>query len=1157
MGVPVSDIRLATSPFGNFVVHAAAGTGKTWLLTSRIIRLLLAGSAPGAILAITFTRKAAAEIQERLLSRLLLMAGSAEPDLDQQLDEIGSDIDSSTRDLARRLYEKVLTADQPLRITTFHAFCQELLQRFPLESGLPPGFQLIETTSEIEQRAWALLETEIRLNPDSPLAQAMDAFLQLTGSPIAAQSALMAFLAQRSDWWAFTEHQIDPVAYAHEYANGLFQTEIETPENNEACRASLTGSLARYLQLLGKHPTKTNLGSIVRIEQAMASAHPEALLALQAGLFQDSNGDRKGIKSSATLEKRLGPDGVTEFTKLHDAIASQLEQWQQQRLGSQNLARNTAWSTCGQALLNIFQSIKLQRGLLDFSDLEWRAYKLLTDTDQAQWVQYKLDQRIDHLLVDEFQDTNPTQWHLIYPLLDEMAAGQGDRHRSAFIVGDIKQSIYRFRRAAPDLFHHARNWLTLNMSAESASQQKSYRSSPAIIEFVNLLFDTTAEQEEGHYHLHDFAKHEAHFGNRWGRVEILPLIPRDESDTDATEPGLRNPLITPRNRLESVASRQHQAEASIIADRILGLISKPIVDNDAVRPMQFGDVMILLRSRTHASVYEDALRQANIPFSGAGKGGFLEAIEVQDILSLLRALISPFDNLSLATALRSPVFSCSNEDLALLAAGDAGWWRQRLSLVQEALPESHSLSRAYRLLENWQQQVDQIPVHDLLDRMYADANIVGRYLRSAPGYLRQRIEANLNFLLEQALEVDGGRYPGVSRFIETLSSSTGDEVAATAAGSDNRVRVMTIHGAKGLEAPVVFIADAARASHESSNSFNTIVDWPAGSSKPEHFLLVGKTALRDPVSLRLAEQQKEADKKEEANLLYVALTRAGQYLFLSGCEPKSGSRGWYGFISARLEAERARLEQDRNNFDIHFETPDDSTSGDPVFAFGYGVPERCNSSDEKPILHRIEIDSRLTRPLHRRPAGAIINPSSIDETILATQTQQDPAAGATARQRGVWTHRALELLATDGDRESLLNRFTREAETELESELLKDCWRQATAIVDNDGFSAFFNRSEYLDDFNEMPLLYFNGKDPVYGVVDRVVVTDDSVMVLDYKTHELATHENVGELALPYYSQMHFYGNGVAALWPQKKVALYLLFTACGEIVEVPYPADT
>jgi len=364
---------------------------------------------------------------------------------------------------------------------------------------------------------------------------------------------------------------------------------------------------------------------------------------------------------------------------------------------------------------------------------------------------------------------------------------------------------------------------------------------------------------------------------------------------------------------------------------------------------------------------------------------------------------------------------------------------------------------------------------------------------------------------------------------------------------------MTIHGAKGLEAPAVFVADAARQASEPPSSYRAVVDWPSTSDTPEHFLLVGKAAERDPVSTRLISKQKEADRKEEANLLYVALTRAGQYLFISGCEPKNGSTGWYGFVRSRLDAERESLAQGRSNFDIRYRETDEADNADPVLVFAYGEPESCSLAQDRQTVNELEIDSRLSQPIPASPSLSIINPSSVDEELPV----HGPGAGIRARGRGIWIHRALEMLATDCQRDQVYQQFSREAEVELESDVIEHYWQEAVGIVDDERFSAFFNRSMFVEYFNEMPLLYFRGNDPVYGIVDRVVLTGESIAILDYKTHEAATPENINELARSYYSQMQFYGDGVAALWPQKKISLILVFTACSEIVEVPYPAET
>ena len=1152
-----SNITRTTSPFGNYVVHAAAGTGKTWLLTSRIIHLLLVGADPGSILAITFTRKAAAEIQERVSSRLLEMADYSDEELTHLLQEIGCESTPAIRDKARRLFEELLVTDQPLRVNTFHGFCQELLQRFPLESGLPPGFQLIESTVELQSRAWRAFEARVRLNSDSTLATSFNTLLGLTGSPSAAREALFAFLEHRSDWWAFTESSTDPVEFAQQYVDSALGTDADHGLAASDLQIALQDVLQRYAQLLGKHPTTTYQRYIELIERAINTNTPErAFLDTHNKVFLDSKGQRKHIKPNKTLDKKLGVEGAAELIRLHEQIADQLDTWRDHQKAKQNAERNHAWLHCGHALLEIFQGIKQELEVLDFADLEWQAYRLMSDSEHAQWVQYKLDQRIDHLLVDEFQDTNPTQWHLILPLLDEMAAGQAERHRSAFVVGDIKQSIYRFRRAAPDLFHHAREWLTVKMEAESASQKKSYRSSPAIIEFVNLLFGSTDEQNGDHFHLHDFSSHDTHHTERWGRVELLPLIERKKADLEEPETTIRNPLKQAQKRSGDATESQYKKEAEQIVDRIRELIGEPIDDGDQVRAIKYSDIMILVRSRTHTQTYEDALRHAGIPFTSTGKSQFLEAIEIRDLIHLLRALHSPFDDLALSSALRSPVFSCTNNDLQVLAKLPHKWWWHRLGALAGEMPPEHALSRAWELLNKWRQQIDKIPVHDLLDRIYADSNLVGRYFSATPKFLRHRIEANLNTFLEMALEADGGRYPSLAHFIESVQTLATDEITQSAQSTDNRIRIMTIHGAKGLESPVVFVADTARPSADPPRSFRTVVNWPADSEHPDQFLLVGKKSDRDQASEHLLDEQQAADRREEANLLYVALTRAGQYLYVSGCEPDRRGRAWYAFIEDRLLQQRANLETEPGDFSVEFADNDDEAIKQPTFMLSFGRPGEINAGLEVSASPEVELDKRLTQVIAATGVTPIINPSALEADHAGVGQTKSASAIERARQRGIWTHRALELLPDSDDQQHLYQNLKMESERDLAADDFDSCWQQAVEIVNSDLFKEYFDGSQFGIAHNELPILYQRDSSPVYGIIDRVVLTETEAIVIDYKTHENATAENIKLLAEPYTAQMQFYGDGVARLWPDKKVRLALLFTGCAGIVEVPYPAE-
>ncbi len=1144
------------------MVHAAAGTGKTWLLTSRIIHLLLKGARPGAILAITFTRKAAVEIEQRVMGRLLEMAASQKEVLQEKLAEIGCAPSPESLEKAGRLYETLLESEHPLRVTTFHAFCQDLLQRFPLESGLPPGFQIIENTQQLQDQAWQNFERNLRRADRKNCLYSFNVLLQLMDSPVVVRNALNDFLRHRNDWLAFVEGKADACNYAQDRIDQLLASDTPVEPFDAPSRKALQKKIYRYSRLLAKHPIKANLKYVAEIEANRLESLADFLSLNKPGkVFRDSKDQPRAFNDNKTTRKKLGEKCLNEIRQLEAEIQQRLDHLNEQAKREKNKRINHAWIRCGQALLDEYQQLKAQLDVLDFADLEWRAYRLLSESEFAHWVQYKLDQRIDHLLIDEFQDTNPTQWHLILPLLDEMAAGQTDRDRSAFIVGDIKQSIYRFRRAAPGLFHHANHWLTTNMGAETASQQKSYRSSPAIIEFVNLLFDHALDIESDEdtgtgdpFHLQGFTTHTAHYRQRWGKVELLPLVKREKPDEQEKDTNFRNPLEMPRRNREKVSEIQHRREAELIVARIRGLIGQTIDDGDQPRPLHFGDIMILVRSRAHTAVYETEFRRAGIPFTSASKDQFLSALEIKDLIHLLRALLSPFDNLALASALRSPIFSCSNQTLIALARQTQPWWWQRVQQTAAAANDRDPIQRAWHLLSAWREQVDRIPVHDLLDKIFEQANIVNRYLAGAPDHVRPRIEANFNHLLELALRMDSGRYPSLSQFVTSLPYLSVDEdVPASDTGSDGRVRFMTIHGAKGLEAPVVFLADAARATREHAASHHTITYWPDDARKPETFFLTGKKSDRDTASGQAYDAQRLGDKREEANLLYVALTRARQVLFISGCEPRSKDHGWYGFIRSRLNEKKQTLEQEMANFDIQMHLEDDDNISPLVFSIG--LPDEITVSTE--IIHEADavIDKALTQAIETIAVDEIISPSlrEEDEDNKTHRTRGDSAA---ARKRGVWVHRILERLTDNADPAAAHKQLKHAARHELKDEEFERYWGHCLHLMRNKKLQTLLHPGKDTWSRNELPVLYRHDGKSVFGIIDRIVIEGDQVTIIDYKTHESASVENITRLAEPYYAQMQYYGNGATKLWPGKKLKLLLLFTACAETVEIPYPAD-
>jgi len=1111
---------------GNITVQASAGSGKTYLLVSRIVRLLLEDAVPASILAITFTRKAAAEMQQRILQRLRYLALCDDTQLEAQLQQLQLDSGETRRQRARQLYQQLLHTPQTIRTTTFHAFCQELLRRFPLEADVPPGFELVERTAGLLDEAWEAMMVTAAQQLDSEAAIALHHLfeqLRLHNTRL----ALHQFVNHRSDWWAYTFDQTDPVSYACEQ----LQQQLGVDPDQDLLADFLKNKgidqqLVRYHELLSLHPIKSHTDAMSELQlgwdnnRTPAQRFGSTCLALLT-----REGNPRSRKSSKTLIAKLGEGQAEEFLALHEQLCSILLEVKQHLAAQRNYRINDAWYRAGDCLLQHYQRIKTEQRLLDFTDLEWKAYQLLNQSDNALWVQYKLDQRIEHLLIDEFQDTNPTQWQLLLPLLEELAQDK-TRHRSVFLVGDAKQSIYRFRRAEPRLFAAASDWLETNLQAQRYPLNTSWRSAPAIMDFVNQLFTGDSELQQ---QIPDFPLHQTHHQQLWGEVILLPPAREKETETDPAYSGLRNPLQYPRE--EQLASR-YPEEARRVAEQIRQLVDSQTLlgEADQARPIQYNDILLLVRSRTHLHYYEQALRQANIPYLSGDRGTLLDSIEVQDMLNLLNWLSMPFDNLALAGILRCPLFAVSDEDLMLLAGKRSGSWFERLADLATELPDDASLARAWRLLSAWCQLAGQIPVHDLLDRIYSEGNVLARYRAAFPSHLVPRVLANLTRFLELALEMDSGRYPSLMTFAQWLKELRESENEApdepASVGQQERVRIMTIHGAKGLEAPVVFLIDSARP-ESNSKAYQALVEWPAEAARPHVFMLKPDKEHLDHFSAEMDQRANQAQRREEANLLYVAVTRARQLLYISGSLPQRGTgNSWYQQIAGQ--------------YDLDVQSLDESVS----LTRSHSPPTQDSGLTESPADITPAADPQLTRPLKLEPRLREIAPShSLQEQAIGGIGDED---GMT---RGLVIHQYLEWLCQEPrlDGALAMQRLAGQASPEQ----LDQWWQEAWRTFSDPSLGAVFKPAASVQAYNEIPLMYRDHDHTVNGVIDRLLIDAGQIHIIDYKTHHYATVQQLEALASRYLNQMQLYAEGVRRLWPLHEVRTSLLFTACAKLWSV------
>jgi len=1075
-------VRAACDPMQSAAVEACAGSGKTWLLVARMLRLLLAGAEPSEMLAITFTRKAAQEMRDRLLLLLRDMALAPDETVCGLLRERGVPEREIEQLLpaARGLYDRVLASPQHLAIDTFHSWFARLLQIAPLSSGVPHGYTLAESTGELLSEAYIRLMQSVPQARNAGLKNALLMLYRLVGD-WNAKRLLDAFVAKRAEWWAMEQNE--PMERLRELCgeDGLRDARLSLWEDRESLER-----LNKIAALLGKGK-KTNQERALRIESALsAGASVQAFNALFEQFWDDKgkargHDHRRGQLLQA-IEQEYGERAVEMFEEECKAAAGQLMRLQCRSYEPQVLALNEALFVAGAAYLEHYQAIKAERRVLDFADLEWQAYRLLSDEEHAAYLHSRLDARYKHILLDEFQDTNPLQWHIVRAWLE--AYGDDGGKPSLFVVGDPKQSIYRFRRAEPRVFAAA-TALMREQGAKVLRTNQTRRNARAIIDALNASFGPNRIYAPQ-------TTLSAHAGAVW-RLPLIQAGAAAEAEVTASF-FLRDPLTMPREEEQDVRRLEEGravAKAIMQARRELAESCK----------LSWSDVMLLVKKRTYLAAYESALREAGIPFVSDKRGGLLESLEVADLIALLTFLITPGDNRALAHVLKSPIAGASDEDLIALAGrAEPNWWLRLSAAAAEDAP-SASLRRAAFLLRGWLHAAPGLPVHDLLDRILHEGQLLARYAQAAAAPMRSQVVGNIEAFIELALNLDAGRYPSLPKFIDALrrlqkeaESDAPDEAGIDAAV--DAVRILTIHSAKGLEAPIVVLMDANH-SEPLREDLGILCDWPQNASAPEHFSAFSRMAERGAARDRYFEAEERFKKQEDWNLLYVAATRAQRMLIVSGVAGAKNASAegvcegsWYarlvGVPEIKLDQHSAAAERVRGTEE--FELP---LFDPPLLAAALSAAADTlltEALDEGVALHTV-----LERMTHGHAWPVEL-----------------PDAASIAR----WVRCSLALAAT--------------------------VRAQALAILSQPQLERFYNPASFRAAHNELEL--FAGGELLR--LDRVVVFDDAVWILDYKRNLLDSEQAA------YRAQLSRYRHAAQAVFPGKNLKTALI-TADGKLWEI------
>ncbi len=881
-GQPVSReafYAIACDPARSVAVEACAGAGKTWMLVSRVLRALLDGAAPHEILAITFTKKAAGEMRQRLQEWLEAFAQAPLDDLTRELVARGISPERALdkREALQNLYRQMLSNGRPAQIRTFHSWFAALLGTAPLAllqaQGLPAHFELLEDDAEAVREVWGpFLHT---VSCTDGLRADYEAVVAQHGRS-QTHKALAAALAKRvefdlADQAGVVDASVPPF---HEQYPDL--AGFEEPAGallDDACHQRW---LARA-KALGAESNKTPQKAADAIIDALACQDLNQRLDLLRRAMFVAKEDRL----SKNLEKfAAAQEAEPELQRLLTARRQHAAWLHQQRMA--RLAR---------CLIAAFAAVKHQHGWVDMNDVERTALVMLDDPILSGWVQERLDARIRHLLVDEFQDTNPLQWQALNAWLSGYAGSgggaSGQKPPSVFIVGDPKQSIYRFRRAEPQVFIAAQAFVRDGLGGDLLSCDHTRRNATGVIAAVNHVMGTAQAQHE----TSGFRDHTTESQDPGVLLRLPAILPPDTHDGDDDGGGStdsltwRDSLTEPRHEAEETQRMRECTQAAAWVAAQIAAGTPP------------HEVLVLARKRDRLAAMQDALRALHLPSVQPEKADLFDAPEVQDIVALLDVLVSTGHDLSLARALKSPLFGVSDDALVALAVlrrqpehAGASWF----DLLQKSELLALDLQALAPVLAQYKAWVDDLPPHDALHAIYQRGDVLARFAAAAPPAQRTAVLANLRALLSAALQHDGGRYLTPYAFVRAMKKGG---VRAPGRVDARAIRLLTVHGAKGLEARCVLLLDTDTRPQK-AETMGVLVDWPGEQAVPTGFVFLASESNPPPSAEAALATEQQARQREELNMLYVAMTRAKHCLALSAVQPTMSAPGsWWNRLA--------------------------------------------------------------------------------------------------------------------------------------------------------------------------------------------------------------------------------------------------------------------
>ncbi|MDQ0467307.1 double-strand break repair helicase AddA [Labrys wisconsinensis] len=1128
--VTIERQRRASDPAVSAWVSANAGSGKTTVLTRRVVRLLLAGAAPARILCLTFTKAAAANMQNRIFRDLGRWARLPDAELAREIAAIeGALPDAAALARARRLFAAAVETPGGLKLLTIHAFCERVLHLFPFEANVPAQFSVLDDrgAAELLGDARQAMLIEANLAPDGPLGRAMARVVEEAGAE-SFDKLVVELTGERDTLRAILRKARTPAGAAARLrrALGLGEEEtvaaIEASISGEGLPAAEWRSIAAELRALGG---KSHLSAAASLESAAAAGSLRERCEAYAGVFLT-----REEAPRATLLTQDGRKRLPGLAARLDAEQARVADLAERRRAAACVERSEALLVLAEKLIAGYETGKRRRAVLDFDDLVARTLSLLRRAG-ADWVLYKLDQGIDHILVDEAQDTSPSQWDIVERLAREFSAGEGARlvARTLFAVGDEKQSIYSFQGAAPDAFARMRRLFAgrfrdAEQPFEEIDLTHSFRSTRDVLAAVDAVF-ADVDNRRGLSFDDVATEHPTVRGEEPGRVEVWPVErPDAEPDIEAWDaPFDETPGSSP---------------AAKVARRVAREVRRLIDEGDPATGARYraGDVMVLVRSRN--AVFEAVIRELKherVAVAGADRLVLTDHIAVMDLVALARFVLAPQDDLTLAALLKTPLIGLDDAVLIRLAPGRRGTlW----AALEAAAADDPACRAAHRRLAQWiDEAAFKPPTTFFADLLTRDGGRRAILARLGP----EAIDA-LDEFLNAAANYERAETPSLQGFLAWLGAAEA-QVKRDMDVARDEVRVMTVHGAKGLEARVVVLADTC--------------GTPSGRHDPKLFFPVDPLAPQgeplfawspkmasDPPLLALERLRlRRADEGEHRRLLYVAMTRAEERLVVTGFEGKRARRdgNWYDMIEEALRAGGARAE------------PMPEGAGErlvwertPRIAVAAPSPAAAAAREaDPPWLHAF-----APAPA---PAARVLRPSDAAAVPAAETVAARARGGAAAAARGRLAHRLLQSLPeiAPEDRLAAARRFLARAAPEL-ADGHEALVGEVLRILDDPSFAPLFAPGGRA----EVPIAGRLAREDgpplaVTGRVDRLQAGEGAVLIADFKTSRdpPADLAGVPEDAV---AQLAVYRALLARLYPGRTVRAALVWTARPALMELP-----